>query len=203
MTARVAESAAASELLGEQHPLVWALELLEALVRQFAVVTCVCGAVGIARHVALASSVLEAAAAVQLALCVGIVLVAQLKRSRARDLIIEGRESLPLRCVAAECRRLLDPRERQRLARLLERAVDGAENWERIAVASRPPPATTQIRPFAHELRNLAAELRADGVPVRAVAVAARMLAGGYASPLYAGRLEELRDELTRIRHLA
>ena len=205
MTTRVAESTAAAELLGEWHPLVGTLELFEALVRQSAVVmgVLVGGAVGIAWHAGWAPSLVAAAAAVQIALCVGIALVVQVKRARARDLIVEGRASLPLRCVAAERGRLLDPNERQRLARLVDRAVDAAENWEQIGVATRPPPAIRRIRPVAHELRELAAELTTNDMSVQAVALVARLLAGGYASPVYAGHLDKLRAELTRIRHLA
>jgi hypothetical protein len=198
-----AENAIASELLGEQHPLVGTLELYETFVRQSAVVTAVLvgGAVGIAWHLAWSSSVASAAAAVQIALGVGLAIVVQSKRSHARDLIAEGREHLPLRCVAAERERLLDPSKRRRLALLIDRAVDAAENWERIAVTSRPPQAIRRIRPMAYELRALAAELRTNDMSVRAVALTAQMLAGGYASPFYTGRLDELRTELTRIRH--
>jgi hypothetical protein len=204
MTAR-AESSVAAELLGEWHTLVGTLELFEALVRQSTVVTGVLvgGAVGIAWHVAWAPSLVAAAAAVQIALCIGIAMVIQSKRSQARDLIVEGRESLPLRCVTAERRRLLDPSQRRRLALLVDQAVDAAENWERIAVASRPPQAIRRIRPAAPELRELATELRTNEMSVRAVALTARLLAGGHASPVYTGRLDELRAELVRIRHFA
>ena len=199
------ESSAAAELLGRGHPLVGTLELFEALARQSAVVASVLavGVAGIALHLPLAASVVAATVAVQIAVCVGLALVVESTRSRVRDLIVEGRESLPLRCIAAERRRLLDPNHRRRLAQLVDRAVDTAENWERIAVASRPPQAIRKIRPAAPELRALAANLRTNDMSVRAVALAARMLAGGYASPFYTGRLDELQTELMRIRHLA
>jgi hypothetical protein len=200
---RRAESAAAAALLGETHPLVGTLELLEVLARQSGVVTGVLvgGAFGARWHIVWASSAAAAAAAVQIALGVGLAMVVQSTRSHARDLLAEGRELLPLRCVAAERKRLLDPSRRRRLALLIDRAVDAAENWERIAMTSRPPQAIRRIRPVARELRALAADLRTNDMSLRAVALTAQMLAGGYASPFYTGRLDKLRMELTRIRH--
>jgi hypothetical protein len=199
------ESRAAAELLGQSHPFVVALELLEVLVRQSAVAVGVLvgAAIAIAWDVALAPSVVAAAAAVEIALCAGVAMAVHSTRLRARDLIVEGHDSLPLRRIASERRRLLDPNQRRRMARQVDRAVDAAENWEQIAVASRPPHAIRRIRPVAHELRALAVDLTEDEMSVRAVALVTRMLAGGYASPLYMGRLDELRTELIRIRHLA
>jgi hypothetical protein len=189
-------------LLGEKHPLVRALDLLGVVTRQSLVVAIVIvlGGLGVAQHSAQALAVLVAAAVVEFALGAAIALLVQLKRERARDLIIEGHEDLPLPCVAAERERLLDPREQRRLARALERLLRAAENYEQLLITSRPPPGTRRLREVAPELREIAADLRAEQVGVRGVARVTRLLTGGYASPFYTGRIGEVQFELDRIR---
>lgn len=191
-------------LLGEDHPFVRTLSLLHAVIRQALIVSVVLvlGIVGIFRHAAQAPVLVAAAAVVQLALASAIALLLQLMRERAWDLIVDGRHDRQLEAVAAQRQRLLDLRERERLARSLERALDAAERWHELAVASRPPSGVRCLRFAASETHEVAHLLRADGAGVRGIALTARLLAGGYDSPLYQGRPEELRHELWRIRHL-
>lgn len=188
-------------LLGEQHPLVRALDLLRVVTRQSLVVAIVIalGVVGIARHRPHAPTVVAAAAVVEFALAAAIALLVQLKRERARDLIIEGHEDLPLSALAAERKRLLDPAEQRRLARALERLLYAAENYDRLLIASRPPPGTRRLREVAPELREIAAHLRAQQVDVRGVARVTRLLTG-CASPFYTGRIGDVQLDLERIR---
>jgi hypothetical protein len=192
----------AAALLGEQHPLARALDLLDVASRQSLVVAgvIVMSAVGIASHVRYAVSVLVGAAVVEFALGAVLALLVEQTRERARDLIIQGREDLPLQAVASERERLLNPHVRRGLARALERVLRAAEDYERLTISSRPPPGTRCLRAVAPELREIAAGLRAEEVGVRAVARVARLLTGGYASPVYTGRLGEVRLELERIR---
>lgn len=189
-------------LLGEHHPLVRTLDALGALLRQALVTSAVLalGALGLLRHAPRAVPIVCAASVVQFGICAAIVLLVGLRRERARELIIDGREALPLPSVAAERRRLLDPRARRKLAGALERALWAAEHYEQLLIASRPPPGVLPLRALAPELREVVGRLRAEEVAVRGVARAARLLTGGYASPLYQGRAEELRLELDRIR---
>ena len=189
-------------LLGQQHPLVRALELSNVLRRQARAVAAVLvgGAVGVVRNTPHAVSLLVAATVVELGLDTGIALLVQLSRERARDVIIEGHEDLPLPVIATERDRLLDPREQRRLARALEEIVRAAENYDRLLIASRPPIGTRRLREVAPELREIAARLRAEHVGVRGVARVARLLTGGYGSPFYTGQIDDLRHELNRIR---
>jgi hypothetical protein len=84
----------------------------------------------------------------------------QLERERAPDLIIEGREQLPLHAVAAERARLLAPGRRRGLARALDRVADAAESYDRLLIVYRPPAGTRRLRELAPELL---ARIRADG----------------------------------------
>lgn len=191
-------------LLGPSHPLTRALCARAVAARQAVVALCVlAGALfGLLGHVPLAADVVSAAAVVLAALCAVLIGMAQWERRCARALVAEGFGSLPLALVAAEVERLRDPRTREGLARSLERTLDTVERWERIPVASRPPAGALRLREVAVELHALAEELREPDARVRGLAAAALLLGGGYASPLYEGRIPELRIELARIRYL-
>jgi hypothetical protein len=141
---------------------------------------------------------LIAAGIVQLGLGLGLALLAQLQRERARELIIAGRDALPLRALERERRRLQRPRRRAGLADALEDLVRAAERWPRIISTARPVFDPRQVRAAASELRAIAARLRASTVAVRAVARVERLLTSGN-SPLYGREPEALRHELRRI----
>jgi hypothetical protein len=188
--------------LGDRHPLVRAIQLRGVLI-QLALATLLGLILLIAAsviHLPAAPWTISAAAVVELDLWLAIVFVIQLKRERARDLIIDGHGDVPLPSVAAELTRLLDPRRQRNLAETLEQIVCAAANYDRLPIASRPPIGTRRVREIAPELRELATQLRAGGVGVRGVARVARLLAGGYGSQLWTGQIEDVQSELKRVR---
>jgi hypothetical protein len=199
------EADIAAQLLGRDHALVQTLGLLAVLTRQSLVVggvLVVAVSTGFAVGAAQASSVVIAASIVELVLILGIRVLIRIKRRQARCLIIQGSGALPLKSVAAERRALLDPSAGARLADSLEQILHAAESYEHLLVASRPPPsATRRLCEISSELRCLASDLRAGRLPCRGVAIAAQLLDGGYASPVYNGRVEEARTVLTQINY--
>jgi len=156
------------------------------------------GAIGAASGRGWGLPLLVAAGIVQLGVGVGLALLAQLQRERARELIIAERDGLPLPALQREVRRLQRPRARAGLADALEDLVRAAERWARIVPTARPVFDPCQVREAAPELRAIAARLRASTVAVRAVARVERLLTSG-ASPLYGPEPEALRHELMRI----
>jgi hypothetical protein len=128
-------------------------------------------------------------------------------RSHTRDvtheLIASGDgAALSVGGVRDERRRLASRRERERFARSLERLLHDAERWHRILPAYRPPDGAQLLRHAASEARDVIALLRAEAAHVRGVALTARFLMDGSSSPLYAGDVGRLREELNRIRYL-
>jgi hypothetical protein len=121
-----------------------------------------------------------------------------LRRERARDLLIEGRDvGLPV--LARERRRLLAHRCRETLADTLEDLIHCTERLDRMLPMSRPVYDAFVVRQLASELLALAADLRSPTVGVRGVARTERLLTIGT-SPLFGTETEELRAELARIR---
>jgi len=199
-----AEERAAADALGPSHPLVRLVAWRAAVARQLAVtlVALAGAAAGSVAAVPRALDLLVAAGVVAALLAGALAGLVQQQRARAQELLAAGLGPVALACVAAERRRLLDPRTRHRLARCLERLVSTVERWERIPVAARPPAGALRLRPLVPELRALAAALEEPRAGIRGVALAARLLAGGYASPLHEGRVEELPVELELARRL-
>ena len=189
----------AAEVLGAGHPLARALDLIEVLLRQstatgLVVVTC---AAGVLFGADWARAPLIAAVAVQLVLAAFLAAAVALRRERARDLLIEGRDvGLPV--LARERQRLLAYRRRETLADTLEDLVHCAERLDRMLPMSRPVYHGFVVRQLASELLALAADLR-SAVGVRGVARTERLLTIGT-SPLFGTETEELRAELARIR---
>jgi hypothetical protein len=181
-------SASARELLGNDHPLVRVDEATAAVERQalvcaaFLLATVAAAYPDLARGAPLVGS----AAAVDLAL---LALVAMLRRQRricARNVIIE-RGPLNLPRVRLEMARLADQRYGAELAVRLRRALEDAEGWHSLLVASRPPVGILALLPHAELVREIADHLDASPTNVRGIALAERLLDGGYSSPLYAG----------------
>jgi hypothetical protein len=195
------EAAPAAKLLGADHPLVRALKLTRVLARQSltAAPACAIGAAALVYRAGWALPVLVIAGAVQLVLAAGLAVVMARARERARDLIAEGREHLPLPLLARQRRRLLDPRRRDGLARAFEGVVAPAERWPRILRNSRPLFNVRLVREVAPELQEIAALLRLVTSSARGVALSERLLTSG-ASPLYGAELDDPRSELRRIR---
>ena len=137
----------------------------------------------------------------QVAVAWRLVLRASAKRDLVLDLIVDGREDLPLRSVACERRRLLDRRHRVRLVRALdahreEAATPLVRRSSRLALYSR-----RVIAIVAPELDETAQALRRTDASVRGVALSERLLSG-HDSPLYANDADRLREDLRRIRFL-
>jgi hypothetical protein len=192
------------ELLSPDHPLVRTSSDLSASLRQVAAVSAVL--VG-----SLLALVLGTGAAVTLVIGAAIVLLALLaiagqlwdrRRRAARDLVLEGRETLPVAAVQRERRRLLEERTRGYVARSLERVLQH--------VTRRPTPIPPSVRPLfdvgtvatvVEDLQAIIALLRSDAPQARGVALAERLLTEGF-SPLYGENAVALRDELRRVRYL-
>jgi hypothetical protein len=194
------ETSLAVEVLGAGHPLARALDLIEVLLRQSTatgLVVVICAA-GVLFGADWARAPLIAAVTVQLVLAAFLAAAVALRRERARDLLIEGRD-VRLPVLARERQRLLAYRHRETLADTLEDLVHCAERLDRMLPMSRPVYHGFVVRQLASELLALAADLRSATVGVRGVARTERLLTIGT-SPLFGTETEELRAELARIR---
>jgi hypothetical protein len=189
-----------AELLGPNHPLVRGEEFRRDLWRQSLLTAAAfsLSAIAAASGWSWGLPFLIAVAIVQLGLAVVLALHALLQRERSRELIIEGRLSLPLPVLERERRRLQAPRRVAALADALEDLIQQAERWRPVLPNFRPIVDPRQVRAAAAELRAIAARLRAGAPPVRAVARVERLLASGD-SPLYDREPEALHQELARI----
>jgi hypothetical protein len=192
------------QLLGSDHPYARANDTLGALCRQLAAVSLLLGA-------SVAALALGVGQAVTLAICSAIVLLVlgavageqwDRRRHAARQLVLDGRESLPLPPIQRERRRLLEERTRHYVARSFERVLQH--------VTRRPAPVPASVRPLfdvgtvaavAEDLRAIVALLHAGVPQARGIALAERLLTEGV-SPLYGYDALALRDELRRVRYL-
>ncbi|HET7048530.1 MAG TPA: hypothetical protein VFI54_09715 [Solirubrobacteraceae bacterium] len=121
-------------------------------------------------------------------------------RDRARDLIAEGRETLPIIAVQRERRRLLARRRRKVLARTLDAMVRQATSPPTIPSA-RPLFDVRVIASVSGDLRAVIRLLQKKHARARGVALTERLIVDG-GSPLYAQDQMRLREELHRVRHL-
>jgi hypothetical protein len=194
----------ADELLGPDHPLATASADVTAALHQIAAVAAMLlGSIG--------ALVVGSSAAVALVIGATIVLLCLLpvaaqawnrRRRAARDVVLEGRETLPIAVVQRERRRLLEERTRGYVARSLERVLQH--------VTRRPTPIPPSVRPLfdigtvatvVDDLQAIIALLRTETPRARGVALAERLLTEGV-SPLYGVNAIALRDELRRVRYL-
>jgi hypothetical protein len=201
-------SASGRELLGKNHPLVRVDEAITVVLRQ----AIVCAAFLLASVAAAYPDIKRAAwfvgsaAAVEFLLLVLAAVLRHQRHTHARTVIIEcGPLHLP--CVRSEIARLSGHEHRARLAGQLRRAIDDAERWHSLLVASRPPVGVLELLPYAALIREVADHLDTS-LPsnVRGIALADRLLGNSYASPLYAGdgcrigcALRQIRYELDNI----
>jgi hypothetical protein len=197
------ECRTAGALLGLGHPLVGVLYACHITGDEIVVV----GAVQVAAVVLLfanapfALALMVAAAVVQLALGTRFAMLRAYRRELCLDLVIGGRERLPLAVLERELRRLRDPQFQARLARAVEDFADIADH-DRREIGLGPPVYDRRVLAAVEpQLRDLVRSLRADAVAVRGVALLDRLITAGT-SPLYGGRVGPLRDELGRIRYL-
>lgn len=193
-----------TDVLGLDHPLTRACAALDVARRQLLLICAVlAGTVAAALDGSTIALPVAIAAALALA---GFALAAlgrvQRRRDLVLDLILEGREDVPLSLVQRQRRRLASPRLRQTLARTLESMVEEM---------ARPPSLANQmVRPLQYrpviietrsDLQRLIAALRSAHSTVRGVAFTERLITHGE-SALYGQDSSALRDELARARVL-
>jgi hypothetical protein len=191
-----------STLLGNDHPLTRAESQMRTLRTQLAV-TVVFGLLIAALAPFLGRPALRlslGAVAVSGLLVIAVLVARSRVRRRAFELIANGREELPLPVVASERSRLLDRRNRRRLAHTLDviAVQPVSRDWWSPVYADH-----AAVRGAETELREIAALLRElPAVRARGVALVTTLIREGATSPLYRGPALELREELGRIRHV-
>jgi hypothetical protein len=144
---------------------------------------------------------LGSATFVQLVLGTRMLVLAESRHGRCRELIAGGGVRPDLPVVRREWSRLVDPRHRARLTRSLEEVARAAiRPW-----AGTPGLhlyfSVQLVRPLAAELRETAALLRSDTAGVPGVALAERLLTFP-GSPLWGEDSWRLAEELAWIRFL-
>ena len=190
----------ARSVLGASHPLVRTIEALSAVASQSVAVAAVlaAGLGAAASDATWGIPVAGSAAVVLVFLAVAAGLLLQRRREAAVELIAAGEGNGPIAAVEREHRRLADRRVRWRLAASLDGLVDAAAHPP--AVFAPPLFDPVLVLAAARELREIATLLRAEHSDVRAVALVCRLICDGVASPLHRANLEELCEELARIR---
>jgi hypothetical protein len=199
-----AERRDAESALGPAHRLTRALSHAHTLAVQSVTAVLALLACGFAfvAHLHEASLVLVAASVVALAFVVAWFAARRVARDRAQELIADGSDDVALSVVADERRRLSSRKQRERFARSLEELHRDAQRWYSTLPRFQPLHGVLQLRYVSGEVEALVAALRRERVRVQGLALVARFLSDGYASPLYANQLGPLREELNRIRFL-
>jgi hypothetical protein len=124
------------------------------------------------------------------------------QRDLCLELVIAGEHSHEgFEELERECRRLRDPRFQAKLANTLDRWATAAAHPHAPLERHRPIYNRRVVRAMESQLRDLAVRLRAGGAELRGVAFVHRLLTAG-SSPLYGKRVEPLRADLARARHL-
>jgi hypothetical protein len=190
-------------LLGASHPLVGVLRHSDTAFEQLVSVTAAqaAGLVFLAGDLRFGLSLAIAGVVVQVGLGCRLAALRARRRELCLELIIVGRQALPLACVDRERRRLLDPRTSKRLATSVDEMLDIAARPLPVHPAVRPIFYVRVIRRLAPQLRQVASLLRGGPTCVRGVA-AVEWLLTSPASPLYGVEVEPLRQELGRARYL-
>jgi hypothetical protein len=189
------------EVLGADHPLARALDLVGVLRRQVAVTSLAvaASAVGLLVRVDWALTAVVVGLVVELVLVLGLAIAVSDARERARDLVIEGVE-VEVPAVVRQRRRLLSERQRHVLASSLEDLVRCSERADRDTGRLLSVYDPSLIRRGGPELLGLASELRSASLGVGGVARIERLLTSG-SSPLFGSQIDELRAELAGIRN--
>ena len=198
-----ASGALAAALLGPEHPLVQASDVLQSIVRQCVVLAAVLVA-------AIAACIAGYAWAWTVILGAGVVLsilvlltagFQQCKRDHAIDLILKGYQNFPIAAVQDQRRWLLSARTRLRLAHSVIRMVNEVSRRPRWQARGSTPLFHPQtIAEAFDELLEVAHALVTEEVSAQGVARAERLITDG-ASPFYGHDSIVLRAELHRIRH--
>ena len=196
------QAAGACRVLGPDHPLAQVSSQIATAVEQCLAVSLALavGVYALIDDLSIGAPLTVAAATVLAGLLARVGALVQTRNRRAVDLIAEGRGSLPVEAVMCARRRLLDPAERECLARTFdviraEVARPAGECHARYVVYTVPV-----VRAVSSELGELAGLVR-EGGGLRGLARAERLITDGR-SPLYGDAEVVLREELGRIRFL-
>jgi hypothetical protein len=158
------------------------------------------GVCALVRDVFLGAPLTVAAGTVFGALLVRIGTLGASRRHRAVELIAQGRGRLPVEAVVRARRRLLDPAERERLARTLDVVCAEVQRPPWGCHSMQPLYSVPVVRAVSSELAELAQLVRqGGGLPGLACA---ELLVTDGRSPLYGDAEVPLRHELGRIRFL-
>jgi hypothetical protein len=193
-----------SAVLGPDHPLARAIDGLESVVRQLRVVSAVLigSMIDFREGVAWAEDAALSAVIVLFGLAIVSAVLAQRRRDRALDRILEGHESVQIAVVQRERQRLRAARTQRLLARSIDSMVEEASNPAKPCVrGARPLFEISVVALVAEDLRAISRLLRAERASVRGVALAERLVSDGT-SPLYGDQAPALRGELHRIHDL-
>jgi hypothetical protein len=193
----------AEACLGARDPLAGVLRGSDTVLERLLSVTAVqaAGLVFLSGGLKIGLSLALAAVVVQLGLFCRLAALRARRRQLCLELIVAGRQALPLACVDRERRRLLDPRTWDRLGRSIDEILNSATRPLPPQPAVRPIFYGRVIRRVAPELCQVASLLRGGAPCVRGVA-AVEWLVTSPASPLYGVDVEPLRQELGRVRYL-
>ena len=191
-------------VLGDDHPISRSATLIHTLAVQATATSSalLIGVLAVAERRAWGVRLLTAAVLVELTLLAILVLARQIQREHVMRLIASGGERVRLEEVSREVKRLASPTSSVRLARRLERALEDAEGWYQIPIASRPPQGIKLLAGFAEQTRAIVAQLRAGPAAVPGLALLDLMLSNDRDSALYDGDRAALREQLWRISHL-
>jgi hypothetical protein len=193
----------AEALLGASHPLVGLLRQYNTAFEQLVSVTALqaAGVVFLAGDLRFGLSLAIAGVVVQAGLGCRLAALRACRRELCLELIVGGRQALPLSCIDRERRRLLDPRTSEQFATSVDEMLEIAARRLPGHPAARPFFCVRVVRRVAPELRQIASLLRGDAPCVRGVA-AVEWLLTSSASPLYGVQVESLRQELGRACYL-
>ena len=150
------ERQSAAAVVGADHPLARTADLLDATIRQTIAVWAVLGG-GIAATCAGANwapAIAVSAGIVGMGLIIVVASYRQRQSDCALDLILQGRERLPVAAVQRQRRRLVDPRTRQGLARAFETIIQ--QSTARRAIPTRGTARLFDVRVIAAVRTDLA-----------------------------------------------
>jgi len=157
------------------------------------------GSTDVIEGVSWAAPVVLASVFVLLCFAIAAALLVRRRRDWAVELILEGRESVPLAIVEHERRRLAAPRTRRLLANTFDRTLKDASRPRFYGRGARPLYEPRVVASVAEDLVVIIRPLRTGQASVRGIALAERLLTDGL-SPLYGAHAGALREELYRIR---
>lgn len=155
--ARGTERAAVSAVLGRDHPLTRAVDSLEVLARQsLAVAAVLIGSViEVIEHVRTAFALAASAGLVLVILTIRTAICTTAKRDHAVDLILQGREGLPIAAVQRQRRRLGRSRTRYQLALAVQAIIRGVARLEKLLTDGTSPLYGGDTQPLRQELDRI------------------------------------------------